>query len=147
MWRLHQKNVNLALKDIKGEEVFLVIWKKGIRFMSTDGHFKRYLSSAGYHDHPQHEPAICLLATKSEVLKTDLIFIHEKLVSAGVLAHRLPIPVSLAIYEQKIDILGANAEDAISEIKMALDANDKSKEQENLPSNTGCVAHKSTQEE
>jgi len=120
MWRLHQKNVNLTLKDIKGEEVFLVIWKKGIRFMSTDGLFRRYLTAFGYGGPPHHDPSICLLATKSELLRADLITLQEELVSAGVLSNRLPIPVSLAVYDRKIDILCPDRKEAIAEIMSSI---------------------------
>jgi len=145
MWRLHQKNIRLTLNDIKSEKIFIVIWKKGICFMSTDGLFRRYLSAFRYGEPPHYNPAICLLATKTELLNTDLIFLQENLMNAGILTRRLPIPVSLSIYERRIDILGPSLEDAIAEITMALDMAGQNEKAENLPANTEHVK-KSTRE-
>ncbi len=116
MWKLHQKNIALTLSSIRTEKVFLVIWEKGIRLMSTDGHFSRYLHSPERYDYPQHDPAVCVLGAKSDLLEADLIHLQNSLVNAGVLDSRLPIPVSLAIYNREIDILGPNLESAIAEI-------------------------------
>ena len=120
MWKLHHKNIRLTLNDIKSEKIFLVIWKKGICFMSTDGLFRRYLTAFGYGGPPPHDPSICLLATKSELLRADLITLQEELVSAGVLSNHLPIPVSLAVYDRKIDILCPDRKEAIAEIMSSI---------------------------
>ena len=119
MWRLHQKNIRLTLNDIKSEKVFLVIWKKGIRFMSIDGRFSRYLYAPGHLDFSYHDPAVCLLASKSELLTTDIIHLQERLMNAGVFSRRLPTQISLAVYDRKIDILGLDPEKAINEILSA----------------------------
>ncbi len=144
MWRLHRKNVRLTLSEIRSERIFLVIRRKGMRLMSTDGHFSRFLHTQGVFNSPQNDPAICLLATKPELLNIDLLFLHESLLNAGVLTHHLPIPVSLAIYDRKIDILGSRVEDAINEIKMALETAGTRRETENFhrPRGSGYEMHK-----